>query len=313
MYWNAVRLESLKKKEMEGKGKDVERPKGSRGSSFEDFLQEAEGTEKGTTFVLQSTGNDVKRDEGLRQRGVNRGVDIGSSWANPFSDEHGIESSQESGVIMNDKEGERYEILSQGLYSANDSPRPVQAQKATIDELVDLSDDPPISIPDASEEWRSEPRIHNIPISTSTPEAEAAFASIHAWATHTNESTSSHTQTGFYSPLPTTPRALSPSPSQQALHLSMPTFTGEEEFDDPPESVPGDLTPTDSMSIVDGGSEVWGPRSGATSEFGFRRRGQDGDVISVVDSEDEEGILTPSSWSEVASVVSESEGHVHGH
>lgn len=91
----------------------------------------------------------------------------------------------------------------------------------------------------------------------------------------------------------------------------MPTFTGEEEFDDPPESVPGDLTPTDSMSIVDGGSEVWGPRSGATSEFGFRRR--EGDVVSVVDSEDEEGILTPSSWSEVASVVSESEGHVHAH
>ena len=294
MYWNAVRLENLQKKEKE-------RPQKSRGSSFDDFLQAAEGTEKGT-FVLQSTGNDVSREEGLRQRGMRRAVEVGSSWANPFGDEHGIELSQESGVIINEKDGERYEIQSQGLYSANDSPRPVHA---SVNELVDVSDDPPISIPDTSEEWRSASHIRNIPISTPTLEAEAAFASIHAWATHTNASTS--TQNGFYSPLPTTPRALSPSPSQQPLHHSIPASTGEEEFDDPPESVPGDLTPTDSMSIIDGGSEIWGPRSGATSEFMGLRRDSDGDVVSVDDSEGEgaDRVLTPSSWSEVASVISE--------
>lgn len=302
MYWNAVRLENLKKKEAKGKAIE-DRPQGSRGSSFEDFLQEEEGAEKGTTFVLQSTGADVKREDGLRQR---KGIERGSAWANPFSDEHGIESSQESGIITTDKEGEKYEILSQGLYSAHDSPSP--APKATIDQLVDTSD-PPISLPDTEEEysaWNSErSRSRTIPIQSPTPEAEAAFASIHAWADQANASAS------FYSPLPTTPRALSPAPSQQPLHLSVPNFTGEEEFDDPPESVPGDLTPTDSMSVVDGTDvgEVWGPRSGATSEFGVERQM---DVMSVADSEfDGEGIHTPSSWSEVASVVSEADGVAH--
>lgn len=324
MYWNAIRLEKLKKND-----EQQERPVAtrSRGSSFEDFLQEEHGAEKGTTYVLHNTSTDVGNDEGLRQRGGARGLASGSAWANPFGDEHNIELSQESGIV---DATDKYEILSQGLYSANDSPRPAQSTlfqpqdansretTATLEQLIDTSD-PPISLPDTEEHsaWGQEPlsRTRNIPIHSPIPaEAESAFASIHAWADQTNAS--------FYSPLPTTPRALSPTsnPSTQPLHVSIPTLPQQEEFDDPPESVPGDLTPTDSMSIV-GASEadvdvdVWGPRSGATSENG--RGNWTGDVLSVADSEDSDvesqadGVHTPSSWSEVASVVSEGDVIAH--
>jgi len=56
----------------------------------------------------------------------------------------------------------------------------------------------------------------------------------------------------------------------------------------------GHLTPTDSVSVVDVGYDA------ASS------RGGDYDVLSDSD----EGIATPGSWSEVGSVISESESAV---
>lgn len=309
MYWNAIRMEELKKKDSE-KGKALERPEArKRGSSFEDFLQEDRDAEKGTTFVLQSSAVEVGNAEGMRQRGGVRGLEQGAAWANPFGDEHDIGSSQESSLEVSEK----YEVLSEGLYSASDSPHPQEKTQtrettATIDELVDTSNavpDPPISLPDINDHsaW-NRPTSRNIPIQAPSPEVESAFASIHAWADQTNAS--------FYSPLPTTPRALSPvqstSPSShqpQPLNLSLSDFSGAEVFDDPPESVPGDLTPTDSMSIIGAGDEgVWGHNGD--------------DVMSVTNSSDfesvaenNEGINTPSSWSEVASVISEEDAIAH--
>ncbi|PHH73792.1 hypothetical protein CDD82_5269 [Ophiocordyceps australis] len=79
----------------------------------------------------------------------------------------------------------------------------------------------------------------------------------------------------FYSPLPTTPTA--------------PMSEGEMISD-------GQLTPIDSVSLVGSGEEI---AMGAQSSHG-------GDVMSM-----SEGMLTPASWSEVGSVVSENDGQEH--
>lgn len=317
MYWNAIHLEKLQRQKAES---EKERPKNrSRGSSFEDFLEEDKDAEKGTTFIYNSS-SDVNRGEGLRNRGGERGLQRGAAWANPFDDEHFIESPQPTleKLIPSPDVGERYEVLSEGLYSANDEPVPTRETTATIAELIDTTTtqipDPPISLPDESmheaQQWGQEPltrSLHrNIPISTGDDAAESAFASIHAWADQTNAS--------FYSPLPTTPRALSPVPDSNVqsqgpprpLNIAIPVYESSE-FSDPPESVPGDVTPTtDAMSMAGSSAEeIWGPRSGATSERGV-------DVMSLADSDAEgEGINTPGSWSEVASVVSEGDVLVH--
>ncbi|KAI6785169.1 uncharacterized protein J7T54_006811 [Emericellopsis cladophorae] len=91
---------------------------------------------------------------------------------------------------------------------------------------------------------------------------DGAYASIQAWA-----QSSSH---DLYSPMPSTPA---------------PASEPELASDD------GQLTPTDSMSIIDGAE-------------GIEDRSQDG-VISESD-----GMMTPSSWSEVGSVISESDAPV---
>lgn len=114
---------------------------------------------------------------------------------------------------------------------------------------------------------------------------DSAYASIHAWSDNTTRS--------FYAP-PVAVAAAAAAAAEIAAdtHDAVP---GSPLFSDPPESVPGELTPTDSMSQADSAEEVWRPRSGATSEGG--------DVMSV----DGEGISTPGSWTEVGSVVSEND------
>jgi hypothetical protein len=277
MYWNAVRLEKqakeLKLREESEKGPANK----SRGSSFDDFLQEDHTAEKGT--YVYNTGVDVGREaeEGLRQRGA-RGLNQGSTYANPFADENNIDMDEQRAIdasLMSPDASEK----SEDLYCA--SPRPAKPREtaATLeDQLVDTSDpvpDPPVSYP-TMEDLHESMNFTNM----STRE-DSAYASIHAWADNANNS--------FYSPLPATPRAASLQLQPEAGPApSSPLFS------DPPESVPGDVTPTDSMSIADSGENVWAPRSGATSEA---------DVMSV----DGDGIATPDSWTEVGSVVSEND------
>jgi hypothetical protein len=284
MYWNAVHLEKLEKeRKLEGRPRNK-----SRGSSFDDFLQEDKTAEKGT--YVYNTGADVNQDaeEGLRNRGV-RGLQRGSVYANPFGDEHNIDMDEQRAIdesLMSPEESEKFEIMSQDLYSANEDPLPQHQQEsrettATITEmLVDTSEpvpDPPMMVPEMDETWQQE----SASFTNMAPRDDSAYASIHAWADNANNS--------FYSPLPATPRAVTPQP-QEAATLGSPVFS------DPPLSVPGsgDITPTDSMSLAGSGDEVWAPRSGATSE---------GDVMSV----DGDGISTPGSWTEVGSVVSEND------
>lgn len=277
MYWNAVHVEKMQKE----KAMSDDRPANhSRGSSFDDFLHEDPTAEKGT-FVY-NTGADVsgQAEEGLRQRGV-RGLNRGSVYANPFGDEHGIEMDEQRAMdasLMAPDVSEKLETMSD-LYSANEDPRPSRESNATIaEQLVDTSDavpDPPISLPDAEMIMAGSVDYTNMAQNDSTP-----FASIHAWADSTN----------FYSPLPATPRAL--SPVQYEVRPGSPTFS------DPDISVPGsgEATPTDSGSIADSAEHIWAPRSGATSDDDFMSVDGEGD-----------GIATPNSWSEVGSVVSEND------
>ena len=284
MYWNAIHLEKLARQERGSEGeKRAEQPRSqSTGSNFEDFLHEDTTAAKGTTFVY-NTGADVNNEQegGLRNRasGV-RGLQQSSVWVNPFDDEHNIDMDEQRAIdafVMSPDASEKYEVLSEGLYSANEDPQPVRATMAEM--LVDTTvPDPPIMLPEMNEADWSSRHPHS-------EDAESAFASIHAWADNAN--------TSFYSPLPTTPRALSPPPALQLATPASPTFS------DPPISIPssGIATPTDSMSLAGSGDEVWAPRSGAS----------DAGVMSV----DGDGISSHGTWTEVGSVVSEDDVAIH--
>lgn len=278
MYWNAVHLEKQAKERKERGDRPANK---SRGSSFDDFLKQDETAEKGT-FVY-NTGADVNggREEGLRNRGV-RGLNRGSAYANPFSDEHNIEADTQLAMdasLMSPEASEKYEVMSD-IYTASESPRASRETTATIAQLIDVSDpvpDPPISYP--TMELEEPVMAGSTNFTNMAPRDDSPFASIHAWADNTNSS--------FYSPLLTTPRPATPT---HEVRPSSPTFS------DPDVSVSGsgEATPTDSASVAGSAEEVWAPRSGATSE---------GDVMSI----DGDGISTPGTWTEVGSVVSEND------
>jgi len=286
MYWNAVHMEKLEKERKLAGGRPGNK---SRGSSFDDFLSQDNTAEKGT--YVYNTGADVRGDAEehlIRRRGVH-GLNRGSIYANPFADEHNIETHEERAIdasLISPEVSERYEVMSD-LYSANEDPKPAIRSIATAinnEQLIDASvPDPPVAYPEVAD-YAPEPT--NYTNMTAREYSDAAYASIHAWADNANNS--------FYSPLPTTPRAVTPQPEPAHSRTLSPTFS------DPPLSVPGsgEATPTDSISLAGSGEEVWAPRSGATSEA---------DVMSV----DGEGIATPDSWTEVGSVVSEND--VAGH
>ena len=275
MYWNAVHLEKqAKERKLRGESEEKRPANGSRGSSFDDFLQEDQTAEKGT--YVYNTGADVhEAEDGLRQRGV-RGLNKGSVYANPFADEHNIGMDEQRAIDVSLMSPETSEA--EDLYCA--SPPPMQSRETTATmegQLVDTSEavpDPPVSYP------TTEDLHESLNFTNMTSREDSAFASIHAWA-DANQS--------FYSPLPATPQ-----PQETAPVPSSPLFS------DPPESVTGDITPTDSLSVADSGENVWAPRSGATSEA---------DVMSVGG----DGISTPGSWTEVGSVVSENDVGTEDH
>lgn len=269
MYWNAVRAEKMEKERQLRRKVEGEKPVSkSRSPSFDDFLQEDQTAQRGT--YVYNTGADVNHepDVGLRNRGV-RGLNVGSIYANPFSDEQTFEEQTQRALeesLMSPDASERLEVMSDDLYSASEAPRSSNYTTGAFPQLIDVSEepvpDPPVSYP-SMEELRSSSNFANM----AEVRDNSAYASINAWSDNTTHS--------FYSP---------PAPAAPGSPL----------FSDPPESVPGDLTPTDSVSLAGSAEEVWQPRSGATSE---------GDLMSV----DGEGISTPGSWTEVGSVISDND------
>lgn len=271
MYWNA--LKETQELERLAAEKEASRSKSSRrGSTFDDFLQEDKSAEKGT-YVF-NTGAEIRHDdEGLvRRRGAEgiRGLNS-SIYANPFADEHGIDLDDHPVLEPSRISPENDEIMSDttDIYNATEKDLP------SIPPSNTLSPSPPALI--TIEEAQS----HNDPLlerelgedeymTAGQEHHNDAYASIQAWAQNSNP--------GFYSPLPVSP----------AGPLSEPEIISD-----------GQLTPTDSASLAGSGEDV--ANDAASSHAGDKRRYYD------VMSEDEDGMATPASWTEVGSVVSESD------
>lgn len=303
MYWNAVAMEKKEKERMMNASQDQsnseqekESPK-SPASRFEDFLQE-HPVEKGT--YVYNTGSDVRRtvDEGLihRRGGVEGLRGLGASiYSNPFADEYHIDA-EEQRTLMEPEESEKIEIMSD-IYNASEKeyPKakavPEEQPKTLVKEqqpepLVDISD----TVAPAPEPVAVSLPVFEDTNFTNMQEPENAYAAIHAWADNTNANAS------FYSPLPTTPQNEKESSFETMDYASAPRSPiSSAAFNSDDEEGNGEATPTDTISLAgsgeDVGAEIWGPRSGATSEI---------DIMSV----DEESIDTPNTWSEVGSVVS---------
>ncbi|KAI0150320.1 hypothetical protein GGR57DRAFT_504327 [Xylariaceae sp. FL1272] len=270
MFWNAVR-ESQMEKEREDAKRDSysekQRPRSStRGSSFDDFLKQDEN-EKGA-FVYQSSHELLNSDGLIRRRGGDglRGLNH-SIYTNPFADEHGIDEDIAFENSLMDPE--RDEVVSD-IYSATDlgdnepsrfaalSPQQM-APSPKIPTIVEVNESAP-QPSQAQTEFAPEPLEREV---NQDEASHTAYSSIQAWAEGASENAN------FYSPLPQTPATVS-----EAEVISA-----------------GDLTPTDSVSLVGSGEDI-ADEAVSTKSY---------DVMSEAD-----GIMTPA-WTEVGSVVSEME------
>ncbi|KAI0140085.1 hypothetical protein F4776DRAFT_662218 [Hypoxylon sp. NC0597] len=276
MYWNAVLEEKREKERKESEKTGFSRPRTStRGSSFDDFLREDGNAEKGT-YVFQ-TGAEPQNNEGLRRRGDGARGLTQSVYTNPFTDEHGIDEHVAFENSLMDPEKDE---LESDIYSAStelgvrtDSPQSatLSPEPAANNPLVNIEDHTPTTQTASTEP--SERELGPDEYMTAGQDSHDAYSSIQAWA-H-DASTAS-----FYSPLPVSP----------AAPLSEPEIISE-----------GMLTPTDSASLAGSGEDIGAEAASAKSWS----EGRPYDVMS-----DDEGMMTPASWTEVGSVVSESDAGV---
>ncbi|KJZ79195.1 hypothetical protein HIM_01346 [Hirsutella minnesotensis 3608] len=268
LYWNRLRLEKMdKESEPQSVPQLAQRPAGvTRGPSFDDFLQQDNTAEEGS-YVF-NTGADVRApQDGLRQRGA-----AAALYANPFADENCIGNDELSEMEARQDTPVKEEALSD-IYSATtrqtDDYRSATMEPSPV--LVDTTD-----VPKPHNQTESVATLDRVLaddefMSAGQEDREEAYASIQAWAQDSSRN--------FYSPLPVTP----------AAPMSEPELISD-----------GQLTPTDSVSLVGSGEDV--ANDANSSRAGDAERPYD--VLS-----ESEGMLTPASWSEIGSVVSESEGH----
>jgi hypothetical protein len=272
MYWNALRLQKQEKEQKEAEAKAIRRST-TRGSSFDDFLQQDESAERGT-YVFNTGAEYHGQEEGLVRRRVDGVRGLNSAvYANPFSDEHQIEHDELPVMESNILSPGQDEIFSD-IYSAT-TRDPDERQTATLEPsppLVDLSHSMTTDTEPAFGINRE--LAPNEYMTAGQEEPNEAYASIQAWAQGSSPN--------FYSPLPMSP----------ASPVSEPELISD-----------GELTPTDSVSLAGSGEDV----GNDTTSF---RDGASGRLYDVLSESD--GMATPASWSEVGSVVSEND-HVPVH
>jgi len=296
LYWNALRESQHSERQ----------PSSPHGSTFDDFLKPDSTGDRGT-FVYNTGANVWDDSNNIRRRGGNaegvRGLNAGMV-SNPFSDEMGIEldeqpRSEEANLLAPGQD----EIMSD-VYNATprlNAATPVQqpvpitplSNPAVPNVLFDFESESQ-TVDDSHTEYDTVADVEQNSNGRQTPTdarsstlerelAEDEYMTASGDDDEEDERTAAYasiqawaqnsTNNGFYSPLPVTPTA----PMSEAEFISE-----------------GHLTPTDSVSVVDVGYDA------ASS------RGGDYDVLSDSD----EGIATPGSWSEVGSVISESESAV---
>ncbi|CAM1511593.1 Fc.00g091060.m01.CDS01 [Cosmosporella sp. VM-42] len=265
LYWNSVRLEN---QEREQKGKELEqvKPAITRGTSFDDFLRQDDAGERGA-FVY-NTGADVgSGNEGLRHRSEGGRSFV---YANPFADEHSIDAQE-----MDDMEASKNIAPTQDemsdIYSATTKNyEDVPAARDTSATLVDVHSPPSVSQESSATLERELGQDEFV--TAGQEDREEAYASIQAWAQNSSSN--------FYSPLPITPVAPVSEP---------------EEISD------GQLTPTDSISIIGSGEDLGNDAQSS-------RAGETGRYYDVMSESD--GMATPASWSDIGSVISESDAPI---
>ncbi|KAF7548581.1 hypothetical protein G7Z17_g6973 [Cylindrodendrum hubeiense] len=273
LYWNSLRLEKEKEKEKEmEEGAGQERPALTngrrRGSSFDDFLRQDESAEQGA-YVF-NTGTDARGGmEGLRHRGDgSRG--FSSIYANPFADENHIEAQDlddmETSNISPTKDeiSDIYSVTTRDDEKTPVTPEPVPA-------LVDIESTPARSESASTATVDRELGPDEF-MTAGQEDRHEAYASIQAWAQNSSPD--------FYSPLPVTPTA----------PISEPEVISE-----------GQLTPTDSVSLVGSADDV-------ANDIQSSRDGETGRYYDVMS--ESSGMATPASWSEVGSVISESDAPI---
>lgn len=303
MYWNAIRESKQLEEERSEVSQQALGDRLASGSTFDDFLREDKSADRGT-FVY-NTGASVWANEQqqgvVRRRGPEgvRGLNA-SVIANPFSDEYGIELDEHPGMEIEEKHAlspGRDEIMSD-IYNAT-----VKDEEATTHSLSPQSK--PV-VPDVLFDFDTHSRttesatVDHDTLKFKTPAAsetrsvtlERDLAEDEYMTAgqddHDHESDrgayasiqawAQNSNPSFYSPLPVSPAA----PLSETEVIST-----------------GDLTPTDSASLAGSGEDIG--NDAASSKDG------DYDVLS----DDGTGIATPNSWSEIGSVISESEGAMH--
>ncbi|KAL7628096.1 hypothetical protein AAE478_002293 [Parahypoxylon ruwenzoriense] len=270
MYWNAVLEEKKEKERRNSEQIEPIRPRSStRGSNFDDFLRQDDNAEKGT-YVF-STGSEHQNAQGLiRRRGDGTRGLAQSVYTNPFADEYGIDETIAFENSLMDPEKDE---LTSDIYSAStelgnmdETPEtPTLSPVPAIPILVDLADE--TETPRTPQAQPSERELGPDEYMTAgQDDRHDAYSSIQAWAHDAS------TATSFYSPLPVSP-------------VSEPELISD-----------GMLTPTDSASLAGSGEDV----ADEAASAGSWNQGQSYDVMS-----DDEGMMTPASWTEVGSVVSE--------
>ena len=290
MYWNAIHLEKMSRSE-QGNTEALPPPAQSapiaalpahgRTLSFDDFMQQDGSGERGS-FVINS-GADVRQaEDGLRRRADGSRHISPAVYSNPFADEHQIDRDELETPPLPAKKNlqadRMSDIYSSTTYDPDEAKRilatiapaaAVGGAAAATAALVDIAPE------DASE--RSETLDRELgedeymTAGQDDQPRDEAYASIQAWAQGSS--------VDFYSPLPMSP---------PSAPMSEPEVISE-----------GMLTPTDSVSVVGSGEDV------ANDAASSRNEGETGRPYDVLS--ESEGMMTPASWSEVGSVISESD------
>lgn len=296
LYWNAMKLSQ----ELEKHTAENEKRKGlSRSATtFDEILEEDKTADEKGTYVFNTGAEVWNNDEGLvRRRGASEGVRglNASLYANPFADENGIDYDE---MVESQLAPEKDEVMSMSQDIYNATPQTMPASLASPPPSGTMSPESSKPIPalipvDSSpldhEEFSQTKSVSQGETASEPVEEEYmtagqahsqdlndAYASIQAWAQQQQQSGVG----SFYSPLPMTPNA-------PLSEMSDGELVSE-----------GQLTPTDSASVAGSGIDV---ANEASSQNGSSK-------YYDVMSEDEDGIATPAhSWTEVGSVVSESE------
>lgn len=277
MYWNSIKLQKQVEEELTKHAESVDgaatpaaiegRPTVSRSISFDDFLLPANDEETGAHMVSGAQPNEGTSQ--LRHRGEDaRGFSSAAIYSNPFSDENHIDPEElgnmglGTGRLMHESQSDIYSATTREDDRQTATTATMEAE-TTTPSLIDFGTE---TLPHPAAVQR-ELEQHALPPGE-VP--EEAYASIQAWAR----------DSGFYSPLPVTPAA----PASEAEIISE-----------------GELTPTDSVSLVGSGEDL-------ANETRSSHAGDSGNPYDVMS--ETSGMLTPASWSEVGSQISDNE-HLH--